>query len=418
MMSPDFCIDDSKSQSNSPSADRHGRPLAAAARWWSDGSSSGEPPGSVSSPRRYLAACWTAATILASMMFPSTGWADDADRKPVGVTYEWVYEQAPFPECHASTLVETPKGVLVAFFGGTEEKDPDVGVWLCRRTGPGQWSTPRQVVDGVQYRQPDGTVHRYPCWNPVLFRHPNGLLQLYFKVGPSPSTWWGELTESTDEGDTWSTPRRLPEGIAGPIKNKPLLLNDGRLLCPSSSEDHEWRVHFEWTNDVGRTWFRTPAIHDGVAIPAIQPAVLVHADGRLQALGRTKSQKIFSTVSTDQGETWSPMTLLSLPNPNSGIDAVTMADGRHVLIYNHTSRGRSPLNVAVSDDGIQWSAVAVLESQPGEYSYPAIIAGHDGRILLTYTYKRHRIRYVELDPKTWQPRPIVDGVWPKSDQDR
>jgi predicted neuraminidase len=330
----------------------------------------------------------------------------------VVVLNEPIYLTAPYPSCHASTIAETPHGLIAAWFGGEDEKAPDVGIWVSRHL-QGAWSTPVEVANGVQYIEPDGTVVRHPTWNPVLFQIPGGPLLLFFKAGPAPDAWWGMLTESHDAGKTWATPWRLPEGILGPVKNKPILLADGRLLCPTSSEHEGWRVHFEWTTDAGRTWTRVPAIHDGVAISAIQPSLLTHANGTLQAVGRTRQKRIFTTTSMDQGRTWSEVTLLSLPNPSAGTDAVTLADGRQLLIYNHTPNGRSPLNVAISENGVDWSAVAVLESEPGEYSYPAMIQTRDGQIHITYTWKRERIHHAILDPAKFHPRPIVDGVWPE-----
>jgi predicted neuraminidase len=305
---------------------------------------------------------------------------------------KFIYEEAPFPECHASTLEETGQGLVAAWFGGTYEKHPDVGIWFSQRAGQG-WSAPREVANGVQ---PDGS--RHPCWNPVLFQMPDGPLLLFYKVGPSPSTWWGMLIRSADGGTTWSEPQRLPEGIFGPIKNKPILLADGRLLCGSSTEDDGWRVHMEWTADGGKSWQRTDVLNDGKQVHAIQPTILRLADGRLQMLCRNRrSSNILSALSVDQGRTWTPLEELDLPNPNSGIDAVTLRDGRHVLVYNHTPRGRSPLNVAISSDGRQWKSLAVLENEPGEYSYPAVIQTSDGKVHVSYTWKRQRIRHVTVD---------------------
>ncbi|MBD2701532.1 exo-alpha-sialidase [Spirosoma sp. BT702] len=311
---------------------------------------------------------------------------------------EFIYEQAPFPECHASTLAETPQGIVAAWFGGTEERHPDVGIWVSSRTKT-NWTTPVEVANGVQ---PDGK--RLPCWNPVLFQVPKGELILFYKVGPSPSTWWGLLKRSKDNGKTWSAAEKLPDGILGPIKNKPVLLPSGVLLCPTSSEDNNWRVHFEMTSDWGKTWTRTPAINDGVTDGAIQPSVLFHPNGQLQILCR--SQKlgfIQESWSKDGGKTWSKLEKTELPNPNSGTDAVTLKDGRQVLVYNPTTRTgnkngpRTPLDVAISSDGKTWKTLAVLENEPGEYSYPAVIQTEDGLIHVTYTWKRQRVRHVVLD---------------------
>ncbi|ADB37853.1 sialidase family protein [Spirosoma linguale] len=320
---------------------------------------------------------------------------------PAVLKSEFIYEQAPFPECHASTIAETPQGLMTAWFGGTRERHPDVGIWVSSATKSG-WTTPVEVATGVQA---DGK--RLPCWNPVLFQVPKGELLLFYKVGPSPSTWWGMLKRSTDGGKSWSAAERLPDGIAGPIKNKPVLLPSGVLLCPSSSEDHNWRVHFEQTSDWGKTWQRTEAINDGVNDGAIQPSILFHPGGQLQALCRSqRTGFIAETWSTDGGKSWSPLQKTTLPNPNSGTDAVTLADGRQVLVYNPVSPTpgksggpRTPLEVAISSDGKTWKTLAVLENTPGEYSYPAVIQTADGLLQITYTWKRQRIRHVVVDPK-------------------
>jgi predicted neuraminidase len=317
---------------------------------------------------------------------------DDPAAYPPGVLKaEFIYQVAPFPQCHASTLAETKEGVVAAWFGGTREKHPDVGVWVSRHDGQ-RWSEPKEAANGVENAQT-----RYPCWNPVLFQPEKGPLLLFYKVGPSPSTWWGELKTSDDAGATWSKATRLPEGILGPIKNKPIMAG-GVLLCGSSTEHDGWRVHFERTADLGKTWERTVPINDGRTFGAIQPTLLTHDGGRIQALCRSQQGKIVETWS-DDGKSWSELAATNLPNPNAGLDGVTLADGRQLLIYNHTPRGRSPLNVAVSQDGKNWQAAAILENQPGEYSYPAVIQTGDGLVHITYTWKRTRIKHVVVDPE-------------------
>lgn len=311
---------------------------------------------------------------------------------------EFIYEQAPYPSCHASTIVETTPGKLVAsWFGGTAEKNPDVGIWVSRHEGAG-WSVPIEVANGVRADGP-----RVPTWNPVLFQPKSGPLLLFYKVGPSPQTWWGELRTSADGGRTWSAARRLPNGIYGPIKNKPVQLPDGTLLCPTSDETNErpskWRVYFERTTDLGATWTKTEFFNDGIEVGAIQPSVLFLGGDKLQAVGRTRQGKVFTISSPDLGRSWGKMSLTSLPNPSSGTDAVTLADGRHVIIYNNTPKGRTPLSVAISRDGSEWKHVLDLETAPGEYSYPAVIQSSDGRVHITYTWKREKIRHVVLDPK-------------------
>lgn len=303
----------------------------------------------------------------------------------------FIYETAPFPSCHASTLVETPQGIAAAWFGGTHEKHPDVGIWLSFYQN-GSWSIPIEVANGLQENG-----KRYPLWNPVLFQMPGKELILFYKDGPAPDKWWGMLKRSFDGGKTWSAAERLPKDIYGPIKNKPELLADGTLICPSSSEDHNWRLHMEFTRDAGKTWTRTDALHDGVTFSAIQPSILKLPNGKLQLLCRSKNSFVLQSISSDQGKSWSTLTPTTLLNPNSGTDAVTLRDGRHIIIYNQTKKGRSPLNVAISADGQNWQDVAVLENEPnGEFSYPAVIQAADGKIHISYTWKRKKIKHVVM----------------------
>ena len=279
----------------------------------------------------------------------------------------------------------------------------------CRDSKAGGGLAPVEVANGVQSPQ-----LRYPTWNPVLFQPTTGPLLLFYKVGPSPSTWWGMVMTSADQGRTWSTPRRLPDGVIGPVKNKPVQLRNGDLLSGSSTEHDGWRVHFERSTDNGRTWTVTPPRQRRKQIPAIQPSILFHRNGQLQALGRTQSGKLFETWSSDEGRTWSPLALLPLPNPSAGTDAVTLRDGRQLLVYNHSGDARSPLNVAISTDGRSWQAALVLEDTPGlGYAYPAVIQTRDGLVHITYTWKRERIAHAVINPATLALRPIIDGAWPR-----
>ena len=336
-------------------------------------------------------------------------------QQPGMVESALIFNDAPFPSSHASTIVESGGQLLAAWFGGTDEGEDDVGIWLSRREGD-KWSAPVEVANGVE--SPD---KRYPCWNPVLFKPRRGPLMLFYKVGPSPSRWWGMLQTSADAGETWSKARRLPDGILGPIKNKPLELADGEILSPSSSEHDGFRVHFERSADGGKTWTATRPVNDGRKIAAIQPSILVHKDGRLQALGRTGQGRLFETWSLDQGKTWGELTLTKLPNPDAGADAVTLADGRQLLVYNHNpsglnpiNDGRVPLNVALSEDGVNWSAALVLEDDPRRhYGYPAVIQAADGLVHVTYTWHRQKIKHAVIDPAKFKLTPIVDGKWPQ-----
>lgn len=363
--------------------------------------------------RELTAVRLAAALILGTSVVAFTGPAAGAE--PVSINSqagflrsEFLYEDAPFPSCHASTIIEVPgKGLVAAWFGGTDEGQPDVCIWSSRHNGR-EWSRPVEVADGV-----DAGGKRYPCWNPVLFRRADGELILFYKVGPSPSRWWGLLKRSADDGQTWSPAERLPEGILGPIKNKPVLLADGTLLCGSSTEHDGWRVHLERTADFGKTWDKSEALNDGRALGLIQPTILTHPSGKLQILCRSKQKHIVESWSDDAGRTWSAPRETSLLNPNSGIDGVTLHDARQLLVYNHTAKGRSPLNIAVSADGASWQAALILENTPGEFSYPAVIQTADRLVHVTYTWNRKKIRHVVLDPARFVLQEMPDGTWPK-----
>jgi hypothetical protein len=141
-------------------------------------------------------------------------------------------------------------------------------------------------------------------------------------------------------------------------------------------------------------WTKTPPLNTPDEFGAIQPTILVHGPARLQILCRTQQRVIAESWSSDGGTTWSAMKATQLPNPSAGIDTVRLADGRFVLAYNPSPDNRRSLALAISSDGVAWSAPMIVEEGPGEYSYPAIIATDDGLVHLTYTWRRERIRHV------------------------
>jgi predicted neuraminidase len=302
----------------------------------------------------------------------------------------FIFTDAPFAAAHASTIAECGGALVAAWFGGPYEGHPEVGIWLARREGE-RWSAPVEVAQGRDRRGRPS-----PCWNPVLFQPREGPLLLFYKVGPSPRRWWGMLTRSTDGGRSWSEPARLPRGILGPIKNKPVELEGGVLLCPSSTESLFWRCHLERTADHGVSWQKL-SLRASRTRGSIQPGILRYPGGAMQIVCRSKQRAITSCWSAD-GVRWGRMQPLDLPNPDSGIDAEMLADGRALLVYNHSRHGRTPLNLALSRDGRRWQPSHVLEDAPGEYSYPAVIQGADRRIHVTYTWQRRRIRHVEIEP--------------------
>ncbi len=359
---------------------------------------------------------------------------------PAIVKDEFLYEQAEFPQCHAATIVETKKGDLVtAYFGGKHERNPDVCIYVSiKQKGSKNWSEPILAADGVfevgtVYADLAGIttettpaaegpvrggkcsnrMRRKACWNPVLFEMPDGELWLFFKIGSSVGDWTGWLTKSKDGGYTWGDKEPLPKNFLGPIKNKPELV-DGRLLCGSSTEGDGWRFHMEILDLKTGEWTYVPVESTKALktddnqqhpIDCIQPSILRLKDGRLQVLMRTHNARLATSYSSDKGNTWTPVILTELENNQSGTDAVTLKDGRQVVIYNNfatlplTKKGpRTPLSIAISDDGIHWRHILTLEDSPiDQYSYPAIIQGKNGHLHAVYTWRRQRMAYKEID---------------------
>lgn len=320
-----------------------------------------------------------------------TGKKTPDEMKPQIVVSEFIYENAPFPQCHASTIVETEDGLLAAWFGGTKEKNPDVCIYTSEKK-EGKWSTPVLVADGII-----NDTLRYPCWNPVLFKRDNGDIILYYKVGPNPREWWGLYKISKDNGKTWFEETSIPDNLLGPIKNKPEKLADGTILYPTSFETTEsWIIYTETSDQNLNNWEKT--VIDNNGFNTIQPTILFHDNGKIQMICRSKEKRIVETWSEDNGKTWSPVQATSLPNNNSGFDAVTLKNGKHLLICNPVEKGRNKLSLLLSGDGINWKEIMVLEDQPeGEFSYPAIIKGSDGTIHITYTYNRETVKYIHLE---------------------
>ena len=321
---------------------------------------------------------------------------------------EFIDSAPPYPQAHASTLVELPDHSLAAaWFGGSGESRSDVTIWFTHRSARG-WARPVAVADGR-----DGD-RRYPTWNQVLFQPPGQPLHLFYKVGPSPRDWWGMLITSTDGGRHWSAPHRLPDTILGPIKNKPIVTAAGTWLSPSSREEgtperNRWFVRMERSTDRGRTWQIGPEIASPMGIEAIQPSILTYPDHRLEFIARTRQGALAMSWSRDDGLSWSPLAAIDLPNPNAGTDAVTLTDHRQLIVYNHSAHWpdrpgdgpRWPLNIGLSGDGIHWRNVLTLESRPlpDGYAYPAVIQTNDGLVHVTYTHNRTRIRHVVIDPQ-------------------
>jgi predicted neuraminidase len=311
----------------------------------------------------------------------------------VTTDHSFIYTEAPFPECHAATIAVVGATLVAAWFGGTGEKFPDVGIWLSRRAkAGGAWSVPVRVAK----------VAEIAHWNPVLLSVPDGAVHLWFKVGVDVPHWETWSTISRDAGETWETPRPLFDGDTGggrgPVKNKPIVLSDGTWLAGASTERTTWEGFVDRSDDQGKTWTAS-AYFDRTALGpehgVIQPTLWESAPGIVHALMRSSCGYAPRTDSIDGGRTWSPLVRTVLPNNNSGLDLVRLDDGTLALVSNPIEKDwgiRTPLRLSLSfDNGHTWPESLDLETDDGEYSYPAIVA--EGRTLfVAYTWKRERIR--------------------------
>jgi predicted neuraminidase len=201
---------------------------------------------------------------------------------------------------------------------------------------------------------------------------PNGVIVSGTSI-ESYRSWAVWIERSADQGKTWAK--------IGPIVPPADLDRKG-----PGDLDFEIQSHVAGSED----WRYTTGI--------IQPSVISLGGKHLRLYARsvTKTARVQVADSYDDGITWTQARPIDVLNPNSGIDAVALRDGRIVLIYNDTASSRSPLNLAVSLDGEHFKMFCTLEANPGEYSYPAIIQASNGDLEMTYTWNRKSIEHVRF----------------------
>ncbi len=331
------------------------------------------------------------------------------------ITQEFIVaeETKPFDSSHASTLIETKDGTIVAaWFAGSKEGAPDVAIWAARKVGDA-WEEPRIIAD----------VRGVAMWNPVLFQKQDGTIVLYYKVGKEISIWKTWYVESRDGGVTYTEPKELVEGDEnggrGPVKNKPIRLKDGTVLAPASVEDRVWDAFVDISEDDGATWRMSgivPVHRAGMSrnrpynkeylwgSGIIQPTLWQDEAGDVHMLLRSTSSRIYKSDSKDGGRTWCTAYDTGLPNNNSGIDLAQMKNGDLILAYNPRENlpgafkgPRTPLTLAISkDNGESFTDLLDLENGAGDYCYPAVICNEKDEILVTYTWKRENIMFCRL----------------------
>lgn len=323
--------------------------------------------------------------------------------KVSNVTSSYISNQAITTNSHAATLVEyKPNEIMASWFGGSYEGAKDVGIYTSIFK-EGTWIPTQLVV-----KPPVIKGDTLACWNPVLFKSKSKILYLFYKVGKNPREWFGAMLTSLDNGASWSTPKYLPKGFLGAIKNKPVEITPGTILCGSSTEsteNNQWGAHVETYNEGTDSWSKTEIPNDK-GYDIIQPTILVHSPKKVQLLFRSKHNKLITSWSLDSGKSWSIAEIMDVVNSNSGIDALSLSNKSFLLVNNPLPQGkdwfngRNVLDVEYSQKGLKWEKLLDLENQKeGEFSYPAIIQTTDSKIHIAYTYNRKHIKYVSFDIK-------------------
>lgn len=334
------------------------------------------------------------------------------DRKEIVISEEFISPEWEKYDCHSSSIVQTNAGQILAVWKGGQGEGKsnvtmtsNVGIWMAHREGE-TWNSPEQI-----HFEPDSVI-----WNPVLGKLPSGELLLFYRVGETPGNAVAFLQRSIDSGFHWLDPEWLPAGINGPTKNKPLVLEDGTLLCPSSAQSglptsvyHATAVWMDISKDGGKSWSKSaPLVIEGQPFGVIEPAIFHDQEGNLRLLCRDRARRlgaengvIWTATSCDDGMTWSALEKTDLPNPDSAFDVVDLGNGRLVLFYNHSHWERFPLSIAISTDGGKtWEKKCDLEEKTGEF--PAAIRADDGLIHVVYAYEietgQRRIKHAAIEP--------------------
>jgi predicted neuraminidase len=306
---------------------------------------------------------------------------------------------------HVGSICELPQGRLAAaWYGGSREGAQDVAVFLSVKGSGDVWSRPQMVVDRVSASR---ELSRYvkKVGNPLLFSDPGGRLWLVY-VTIAVGGWSGSslnITWSNDGGSNWSKSQRLTLSpffnISELVRNRPLPLSSGGFAVPIYHECLGYFPEMLWLQSRSKSpdvHFKKSRMTGGNSF--IQPSVVVLSPSAARAFYRCRSHEkaIGTAITNDTGKNWSELQTLSLPNPDSALDALLLSDQRILLVFNDSTANRENLRLAVShDQGRHWTRIATLESEPqGEFSYPYMIRTEDGRIHLVYTWDRKRIAHV------------------------
>lgn len=389
---------------------------------------------------------FSAAIFFIALCFAPTSDAQEAESGGSVVSSELIFPLGP-EHAHGSSLVELPSGDLLAvwFQGSGERTANDVRLLGARKKPGAAWSAPFPMAD----------TPGIPDCNPVLFLNAEGKLFLVwiavlsdrweesvlrlrtsvdFRGDGAPVWNWQDniffkpTDEFADEVEAHIRGVTRPDGVSDDAfdaevervltmsrdlrerslgwmtRIPPLKLSSGRILLPLYSDGFNFSL-VAISDDDGATWRPSrPIVGLG-----IQPSLVENADGSITALMRNASgepERVWTSRSTDAGQTWSPAERTDLPSTAS-VAQLRLADGRRIYIADDTERGRYRLSLFVSsDEGKTWTRGETLEHDPSQtnrYSYPCAVQTADGRLHVTYSYHLEKervkaIKHVEIDP--------------------
>ena len=354
---------------------------------------------------------------------------------------------------HASNVLPMPNGdLLCTWFAGTQEGMSDISIYVARlQAGTQTWSTPEKVSDDPARSEQ----------NPVFFPVPDGKLWLMWTSQESGNQDSAVVMRriSSDGGYTWGPIELFIDTPGTFVRQPPVILENGDWLLTVFYCVHvpgqKWVGSKDYSavkisSDQGKTW--KEIVVPG-SLGCVHMNIIDLGGGSLVAFFRSRwADHIYTTRSRDWGKTWDAVEPTELPNNNSSIQVCRLQNGHLAMAFNNmnaencTERRvslyddigeddtpvqpakvedptaktafwgapRAPLSIALSlDDGKSWPIVKDLEVGDGycmtnnskeainrEYSYPSIKQSIDGKLHITYTYFRQRIKYVCID-ESW-----------------
>jgi predicted neuraminidase len=309
------------------------------------------------------------------------------------------------PAAHSSSFTMLANDDLLAFwFAGTKEGQPDVKIWHSTYHN-GKWDMATSLVDPQMIAKAN---HRYviKVGNPVIYRAANGVLHL-FVVSVSIGGWSGSALnhlQSQDNGLHWTSPERIVISpffnISTLVRTSAVGLSDGGFYLPVY---HEFiRKYPELLRfDADGNFIQQIRItnKNKMLQPSLVPVGSLNAWTFFRnSANNSESRVLYTSQTTDGGMHWSDPEPTNLTNPDASIAAVSLNDGRMLMVYNDISRAH--LWLAISYNGTEWHPIYQLEDKPGEeFSYPSIQV--NGNLIdILYTNNRQNIKHVRFN-RNW-----------------